>query len=99
LSEALSAEGVEYVHMRALGNPKAFRDLYKSGRAAEGRRLYEEHLLEVGGEALRELGEHVRERRCALMCVEHDLNACHRDVVFRALADAMDGELEVAELG
>ena len=41
LSESLAQEGIEYVHMRGLGNPKPFRDLYKSGRVHEGRAAYE----------------------------------------------------------
>jgi hypothetical protein len=45
LGAALAAEGIEYVHMRGLGNPKPTRDLYKSGHTAEGRAGYEEYLL------------------------------------------------------
>ena len=48
--------GVEYVHIRALGNPKPYRDLYKSGRVEEGRRCYEKHLLSEQRGALEGLG-------------------------------------------
>jgi hypothetical protein len=40
LREALESGGIEYLHMKGLGNPKEIRDLYKSGSVDEGRRLY-----------------------------------------------------------
>src|SRR5215213_9809869 len=52
LGAAMAAVGIEYVHIRALGNPKPFRDLYKSGRAGEGRERYERYLVEEQGDAL-----------------------------------------------
>ena len=52
------AEGViEYQHVRALGNPKPYRDLYKAGRIAEGERRYRKHLHNGSYGALIELGE------------------------------------------
>ncbi len=65
--------GVEYVHVKLLGNPKPFRDLYKSGRADEGRRRYEAFLLAERRDALRELAVLLGSKRTALMCVEHDV--------------------------
>jgi len=70
LSAALAAQGIEYMHMRALGNPKAGRELYRRGRVAEGRALFERHLLGEQRAALAELAHLIAERRCALMCVE-----------------------------
>jgi len=98
LAAALAEEGIEYVHMRALGNPKPYRDLYKAGRVEEGRRLYERHLAAEGGGALRDLMAQSRERCCAVMCVEHDRGGCHRDVVLRELKRMAGGSLTVAEL-
>jgi hypothetical protein len=98
LSEALGNEGVEYVHAKALGNPKPFRDLYKSGRVREGRERYREHLL---GERLSDLAALVpllREKRSALMCVEDDPATCHRTVIVEALADELGVSLNVAEI-
>jgi hypothetical protein len=98
LSQALAAEGIEYVHMRALGNPKPFRDLYKSGRVREGRAAYESHLLNERVDALRELVPLLEERRSVLMCVEHDAAICHRDVIFDALREEMGLQLEVIDV-
>lgn len=98
LSVALAEEGIEYVHMKELGNPKHLRDLYKSGNSDEGRRLYVDHLAENGGAALDALEVHVRERPCALMCFEHDVRVCHRHVIFEALSERVDEHLEVTEI-
>jgi len=99
LAEALAAEGIEYIHMRSLGNPKPFRDLYKSGRVEEGRAAYERHLLGERAAALQELVPLIRERRSALMCVEHNSAVCHRAVIFAALRDALGLQLHVSEVG
>jgi uncharacterized protein (DUF488 family) len=98
LGDVLRTVGIEYVHIKALGNPKPFRDLYKSGRAEEGRRLYERHLLTEGRDALDDLVPLLRDKRTALMCVEHDPSVCHRTVIVDALRDELQLDLDVAEI-
>ncbi len=90
--------GVEYLHIKALGNPKPFRDLYKSGKVKEGQRCYEEHLLGERREALEDLVPLLQEKRCALMCVEHNPETCHRMVIFEALQGELGVELDVTEI-
>jgi Protein of unknown function, DUF488 len=100
LGEALSGAGIEYVHMRALGNPKSFRDLYKSGLVAQGRELYQRHLLGECRFALDDLADLLSDdKRSALMCVEHDPSTCHRTVILEAMRDELDLDLDVAQLG
>jgi uncharacterized protein (DUF488 family) len=99
LSAALAADGIEYVHMRDLGNPKPTRDLYKSGHTAEGRAGYEEYLLGEQRDALDALADQLAAKRCALMCVEHDSAVCHRDVIFNALRDELGLHVDVADIG
>ena len=98
LGLAMAAERIEYVHLRALGNPKAFRDLYKSGRVAEGRRRYEEHLLTQRIDALHDVVPLLYEKRSALMCVEHAADTCHRTVILDALRNQLGLDLEVVEI-
>lgn len=98
LDEAVGNVGVEYVHVKLLGNPKPFRDLYKSGRADEGRRRYEAFLLAGRQDALRELAVLLGSKRTALMCVEHDAAVCHRSVIIDALRDELGMQLEVADI-
>jgi uncharacterized protein (DUF488 family) len=98
LGKALADVGVEYIHIKALGNPKPFRDLYKAGDVHEGRRRYEEHLLGERRDALEGLVPLLQEKRCALMCVEHNPATCHRTVIFDSLRSELGLELDVAEI-
>lgn len=99
LSSALAEAGVEYLHLRSMGNPKAFRDLYKSGNVDAGRDAYERFLLTERREELRSLDALLREKPTALMCVEHDEDICHRQVIFGALREQIGAELSVARIG
>ena len=98
LSAALAAQGIEYVHMRALGNPKEGRDLYRRGRVAEGRELFERHLLGEQRAALTELAHLIAEKHCALLCVEADPALCHRSAVVDALRSELSLALDVTEI-
>jgi hypothetical protein len=98
LSRAMAEVGIEYVHLKALGNPKPFRDMYKSGRVEEGRRCFEAHLLTKRRDALRDLVPLLRDKRSALMCVEHDPTTCHRTVILDALREELGLELDVAQI-
>ena len=44
LAAALADAEIEYEHVRALGNPKPYRELYRSGRVDEGVERYRAHL-------------------------------------------------------
>lgn len=99
LSKSLAEEGIEYVHMRGLGNPKQFRDLYKSGRVSDGRTAYERHLLVERIDELRQLAPMLKDRRSALLCVEHDPTVCHRSVIIDALRYELGLKLDVGEVG
>ncbi|HEY0517216.1 MAG TPA: DUF488 domain-containing protein [Solirubrobacteraceae bacterium] len=98
LAEALAREGIEYLHIKALGNPKAFRDLYKSGRVAEGSAAYRRFLLSERIEAVAALIPMLMEKRSALMCVEHDHDVCHRSVIFEAIQSELGVRLDVAQV-
>lgn len=98
LGKAMEGEGIEYVHMRDLGNPKPYRDLYKSGEVEKGRRLYTNYLHEEQREALERLASMLPEKKTALMCVEHDAAVCHRTVILESLRSELGLALDVAEL-
>jgi uncharacterized protein (DUF488 family) len=98
LSEALANAGIEYLHIRALGNPKDFRDLYKSGKVSAGKSAYRRFLLSERREELADLAGILKEKRSALMCVEHDSKICHRQVILDALRDRLEHPLEVARI-
>ncbi|TCT04646.1 DUF488 family protein [Aquabacter spiritensis] len=79
LSASVSAHGLAYVHLRALGTPKEGRLAARSGDHAGLMRIYNAHLeTPAAREALDELTALARCRRICLMCYEHDVTGCHR---------------------
>lgn len=81
LAEALSAAAVGYVHLPALGNPRANRDGFRAG---DPRSLDRFQALLRGPDAiaaLSEIAELAETSRVALLCYERDPGTCHRRLV------------------
>lgn len=97
LASALEDAKIEYEHVRALGNPKRFRDLYRSGRRCEGERRYRAHLHNGSYPALVELGETLKDAPTCLLCFEAAHEECHRAVIVESL-EARLSELDVVHL-
>lgn len=97
LAAALQEAAIEYEHTRALGNPKPYRDLYRSGRLGEGEERYRAHLHDASYATLVELSETIAETPTCLLCFEAAHEECHRAVIVEALADRLAG-LEVVHL-
>ena len=97
LSESLRAEGIDYLHLRALGTPKAGRDAAKKGYIREMRAIFEGALAEPAAHVqLAQLKALAAEKRIAMLCFEADHAGCHRAVLAERLA-AEDG-FEVVNL-
>jgi uncharacterized protein (DUF488 family) len=97
LAAALEDADIEYEHVRALGNPKQYRDLYRSGRVAEGERRYRKHLHNGSYSALIELSENIDDDATCLLCYEASHETCHRSVIIEALAERLE-DIEVVHL-
>jgi uncharacterized protein (DUF488 family) len=95
LAESLKAAGIDYVHLRDLGTPKPGRQAARAGRIAEMRIIYEAHLRDPAAQLqLAQAEEIVRAGKSALLCYEADASRCHRTIVARRLARALDAEVE-----
>ena len=82
LGATLRDAGIEYLHLRALGTPKAGRQAARAGRTAEMREIFETHLQEPEAQlALAEASEIAREKTVALLCFEAEARDCHRAIV------------------
>lgn len=82
LREALAAAGIDYRHMRSLGNAKENRQPFWDGRVDEGRRVFRESLqAPTAEESLEELSELARDQVVAIFCFERDVEKCHRKVI------------------
>lgn len=86
LGAALSGAGIEYAHLRALGNPKANRAPFWDGRLAEGKAQFRSVLRSDEARSdLDRLAAHAKQSRVAVLCFEADENRCHRQVVLETV--------------
>jgi len=82
LGARLSEAGIDYRHLRALGNPKENRPAFRDGRVEEGRARFRTLLEEPDAvAALSVLAERASRQRVAVLCFERDEHHCHRKVV------------------
>jgi len=95
LAASLAEAGIDYVHLQALGTPKAGRQAVRAGRPAEMRKIYEAHLAEPKAQLeLAQAIEIARERSASLLCYEADPSHCHRRIVAERLMEADAFEVE-----
>lgn len=87
LGESLKAEGVDYLHLRGLGTPKAGRDAARKGQVVEMRAIFADHMAEPQAQLeYARLKALAQEKRVALLCFEADPAGCHRAVLAERLA-------------
>ncbi len=81
LAAALRAAGIEYVHHRALGNPKDNRAGFRAGEPESLARYREVLDTTDASDALAHVCELLDGGAVALLCFEHDHAECHRNIV------------------
>lgn len=88
LAASLDEAGITYLHLRALGTPKAGREANRAGRMQEFWAIYERAFQEPAAQlALLEAEELCRAAATALLCFCGDASHCHRDRIARALEE------------
>lgn len=86
LRDRVDQEGIRYVHLPALGDPKPGRDAARAGHFDQFRKIYGKHLAESAPQqSLKELAKLIDEQTTCLMCFERDPSECHRLMVATAL--------------
>lgn len=93
LASALAEAGIEYVHVRAAGNPFRHDDAAPAVVLAR----FRDH-AERQPEVLAALHEAVAVKRAALLCFEADPASCHRSVLADLLARAAADSIRVCDL-
>ena len=92
LSESLSNSGIEYIHLKSLGNPKEIRKSDSSQLQILKR--YKEHLTKTGSGLLELLtvyeGAKIANRSICLTCFEREYHCCHRSII----ADSLKSRLK-----
>ncbi len=82
LGASCEARGIRYVHLPALGTPKAGRIAARAGRAAEMAAIFEAHLAtESAQQGLAEAAAIAGEGGACLLCFEREPHLCHRRIV------------------
>lgn len=94
LGNSLREAGIDYLHLRGLGTPKAGREAARKGRIDEMRAIFEAHLETMEAQAaFDEAARAVGARRAALLCYEADAAGCHRRIVGERLIERLGGEI------
>lgn len=85
LAASLAGVGIDYVHLKALGTPKAGRDAAKKGDVATLEAVYagQLELPEAQAQAAQMLAL-ADEKPSALLCFERDPQHCHRTLLLEA---------------
>ena len=98
LQAHLSEAGIEYVHLKGLGDPKAGRDAARSGDWATFRAIYGRQIKtpEARSDLERAAGL-ARAKVVCLLCYERSHDLCHRKIVADKLTSTL--QLPVAHLG
>jgi uncharacterized protein (DUF488 family) len=86
LKERLGQNGIEYIHVPALGCPKAIRVQYRDDHDwSHYAKAFIEY-LDTQAAALEALVAKAAKSTCALLCFEADPSRCHRSLVTSAVA-------------
>lgn len=98
LSQALTAAGIRYVHMKDLGTPRALREKVKSDEDYEAFFLEMRRHLSTRQEAIEQACDCVCRMNCCLLCYEASVDACHRKLVAEMIRERCAERLEVFHL-
>jgi uncharacterized protein (DUF488 family) len=82
LAAGLDEAGIAYVHLQALGTPKAGRDAVRAGHPERMSVIFDEHMTSDHAQAaLAQATALARDARSCLLCFERDPACCHRSIV------------------
>jgi len=84
---ALVQAGIDYCHLRQLGDPKPGREAARAGNTDLFRTIFSAHIsLAASKEALINAVSLATEKKAALVCFERDATFCHRTIVAQHMA-------------
>ncbi|MGB0669873.1 MAG: DUF488 family protein [Rhodospirillales bacterium] len=94
-AEHLAKNGIRYVHLRGLGDPKAGRDAAKNGDYQLFRKIFGAHLLtEKAQSDLAIAIQLCSQWDSCLVCFERDPAHCHRTIVAKLLMEKCRGDIQ-----
>lgn len=82
LAASLASEGIAYLHLRELGDPKLGREAARRGDVRAFQQIYAAVIsAKAGREAVDTIIKVASENSVCLMCYERDPNTCHRKII------------------
>ncbi len=98
LRTALAEAGLDYHHIRQLGDPKHGRVAARAGNFDLFRAIYTAHIdLPASRDALKDAVALAIEKKSVLVCFERDPEHCHRTIVAERMATLVS--LKITNLG
>ncbi|MCE6073732.1 DUF488 family protein [Agrobacterium vitis] len=82
LKLCLEEKGIEYLHLKVLGDPKEGREAARSGLMTKFREIFCSHIdNEQASLALKHLATLGSQKHICLMCFERNHHCCHRSIL------------------
>lgn len=95
LREVLEANGIGYVHLRGLGDPKPGREAARAGKVRLFKSIFGRHMQSPAAQLdLVVANALAREKAVCLMCFERAHCACHRAIVAEHICRATGLHIE-----
>lgn len=94
LAAHLQEVGIDYLHVKQLGDPKHGRDAAKAGRMDEFRQIFGAHMeLPASRAAVDRVASLAQDKISVLLCYERDPKFCHRSIVANHILAVADGKV------
>ena len=88
LRAAVECVGIDYLHVRELGDPKPGRDAARAGDHDLFVSIFTEHINgDAAQAAMKDLADTISGRVACLLCFEKEHHTCHRSIVADQLSD------------
>lgn len=86
LHDILRANDIEYIHLKALGDPKEGREAARAGDYKKFQKIFSRHMKTASAQAeLQTAIELAQSAISCLMCYERKPEECHRSIVAEAI--------------
>ena len=95
LNAAVREAGIDYLHVKALGDPKSGREAARAGNHDLFVEIFTQHMEGVDAQtALTELADTIKGKRVCLTCFERHHEGCHRKIVAERLSALVGAPIE-----
>lgn len=95
MADALKTQGIEYIHLKGLGDPKEGRDAAREGDYETFSKVFTNHMkTDEAQNDLSKAIEIVTTQPSCFLCFERDPKCCHRNIVVKQLIENTGQKIE-----